>query len=176
MRRELFDQVYEDYNKLVLHIAFDGLQDYDLAQDVCQEVFCKLHEKIDGLDEELIKKWIVKNAYRKTIDFQRKAYRKNEVSGEFEEEMMQGAVQEMTVEYVVQDDERRRKEFRDFLFERLKEKNPVWYDLMIRVVIGNESTKVVAEDHDITVVNLRMKLSRARHWLCKNYYQVYQEL
>ncbi len=173
MKREVFDRVYEDYHKLVLHIAFDGLQDYDLAQDVCQEVFCKLHEKIDLLDEGLIKGWIVKNAQRKTIDFLRRAYLKNEVFSEIEEDMQQAVV----VEYLVEEeDECRRKEFRAHMFEKLKEKNLVWYDLMMRVVVGKESTKAVAQDYGMTVVNLRMKISRARRWLYNNYYQVYREL
>ena len=80
MKKENFARVYEEYHKLVLHIAFDGLKDYDLAQDVCQEVFIAFNEKIDGLDEELVKGWFVKNANRKTVDVQRKPYRKNEIS------------------------------------------------------------------------------------------------
>ena len=87
MKKENFARVYEEYHKLVLHIAFDGLKDYDLAQDVCQEVFIAFNEKIDGLDEELVKGWFVKNANRKTVDVQRKPYRKNEISGEIKDEM-----------------------------------------------------------------------------------------
>lgn len=178
MKREHFDQVYEDYHKLVLHIAFDGLRDHSLAQDVCQEVFCKLHEKIDGLDEELIQGWIVRNAHRKTIDFLRRAYLKNEVYRDIDEAMLDQKLFDagLAVEYLVAEEEQRRAEFRSFLLARLKEKNPVWYDLMIRVVIGKESTKAVAQDHNMTVVNLRMKISRARRWLYKNYYQDYQDL
>ncbi len=172
MKKENFARVYEEYHKLVLHIAFDGLKDYDLAQDVCQEVFIAFSEKIDGLDEELVKGWFVKNANRKTVDVQRKPYRKNEISGEIKDEMCPQVV----VEYLVEEDEGRRNEFRQFLLEKLKEKNPVWYDLMILVVVEKESTKAVAQEYGMTVVNLRMKISRARHWRTKNYYEAYQEL
>ena len=37
-------------------------------------------------------------------------------------------------------------------------------------------TAMVAEEYGITVVNLRMKISRARQWLYKNYHQSYLEL
>ena len=39
MKKEDFDRIYMEYHKLVQHVAFDILQDHNLAQDVCQEVF-----------------------------------------------------------------------------------------------------------------------------------------
>ena len=64
MKREKFDQLYQDYYRLVLHVAYDIVQDYGGAQDVCQELFIKLDEKIESLDEEPIKGWILRNTYR----------------------------------------------------------------------------------------------------------------
>lgn len=172
MERKCFNRIYEEYHRLVIHVAFDILRDYDLAQDVCQEVFVKFHEKIEGLDEDKIKGWMLRNARRKTIDFVRKSYRKREVSVVSEQ-----VEQELVSEYLVEtEDESCRKEFRQFVLEELREKNEGWHDLMVRVVIGNESPEAVAEDHGITVMNLRVRLSRARRWLYNNYYRYYREL
>lgn len=55
MERESFNRIYKQYYKLVIHVAFDLLHDYDLAEDVCQEVFVKFHKKIEGLDEDKLK-------------------------------------------------------------------------------------------------------------------------
>ena len=63
MKKEDFDRIYMEYHKLVQHVAFDILQDHNLAQDVCQEVFIKLHQKIERLDENLIKGWILRNTH-----------------------------------------------------------------------------------------------------------------
>ncbi len=83
----------------------------------------------------------------------------------------------MVSEYLVETEtESCRKEFRNFVLEELKERNPMWYDLMMRVVMGRESVELVAEEYGITVMNLRVRISRARHWLYKNYYRYYQEL
>ncbi|MCI8814034.1 MAG: sigma-70 family RNA polymerase sigma factor [Lachnospiraceae bacterium] len=172
MKRESFNRIYEEYHRLVIHVAFDILRDYDLAQDVCQEVFFKFYEKIEVLDEDKIKGWMLRNAQRKTIDFLRKAYRKREIP--VVEEKIE---QELVSEYLVETEtESCRKEFRNFVLEELKERNPMWYDLMMRVVMGRESVESVAEEYGITVMNLRVRISRARHWLYKNYYRYYQEL
>lgn len=172
MERESFNRIYKQYYKLVTHVAFDILQDYNLAEDVCQEVFVKFHKKIEGLDEEKLKGWMLRNTHRKTIDFLRKSYHKREIPVIGEE-----MEQELVAQYLVEtEDESCRKEFRCFVLEELKEKNPIWHDLMVRVVIGNESAESVAQDYGITVTNLRVKISRARSWLYRNYYRYYQEL
>lgn len=172
MKREDFDRMYEKYYRLVTHIAHDILQDHALAQDVCQEVFVKFNEKIEGLDEDKLKGWMLRNAQRKTIDLLRKSYRKREISV-LEEKMEDKLVVECMTEL---DDENCRREFRSFVLEELKEQNPQWYDMMVRVIVYEEPAKEVAADYGITVMNLRMKISRARRWLYKNYYKHYREL
>ena len=172
MKREEFDPVYVEYHQMVTHLAYDVLHDYDLAQDVCQEVFMKLDEKIESLDRERIKGWLLRCGKRKAIDFVRRAYRKNEVSV-----IAEKMEEDFVVEYLLEiETEKSRKQFRNFVLDRLREKNQTWYELLVRVVVESEPAVIVAEEYGITVENLRMKISRARHWLYKNYYQSYLEL
>lgn len=172
MNRESFNCVFEEYHKLVAHLAFDILQDYSLAEDVCQEVFIKFHEKMEDLDDERVKGWLLRCGQRKAIDFVRRSYRKKEVA-----EIAEQAENDLVVDYLLEmESESDRRQFRNFVLEKLKMKNEVWHDLMVRVVIGNEPAMAVAQEYGMTVVNLRMKISRARHWLYKNYYQCYQDL
>lgn len=172
MKKESFGRVYDEYHKLVLHVAFDILRDYDLAEDVCQEVFIKLYEKIDNLDEDRVKGWLLRCGQRKAIDFVRRAYRKKEVS-----ESSEKAEQDLVVEYLLEvEKESDRRQFRNFVLEELERKNQVWYELIVRVVMGNESAKAVAQEYGMTLVSMRMRISRARHWLYKNFYHHYQKL
>ena len=85
MKREEFDPVYVEYHQMVTHLAYDVLHDYDLAQDVCQEVFMKLNEKIESLDRARIKGWLLRCAKRKSIESAGKGCRKNKVSVSAEE-------------------------------------------------------------------------------------------
>ena len=172
MKREEYDRMYKQYYRLVIHVAFDILQDYALAQDVCQEVFIKFHQKIEGLDEDKLKGWMLRNALRKSIDMLRKAYRRREISV-LEEKMEDKLVVECMTEL---ENEICREQFHSFLLEELKEQNPMWYEIMVRVIVYEEPAKEVAADYGITVMNLRMKISRARRWLNDNYYKHYREL
>lgn len=172
MKKEEFESIYLEYHHMVIHLALDILHDQNLAEDVCQEVFLKLNEKIEDLDKIRIKGWLLRCGKRKSIDFARRSYRKNEVSI-----IVEKMEENFVIEYLVEaENENSRRSFRNFLLDELKKKNRMWYNLIIRVVVENESPEAVAEDYGITVVNLRMKISRARHWLYKNYYQSYQKL
>ena len=166
MKREEYDRMYKQYYRLVIHVAFD------ILQDVCQEVFIKFHQKIEGLDEDKLKGWMLRNALRKSIDMLRKAYRRREISV-LEEKMEDKLVVECMTEL---ENEICREQFRSFLLEELKEQNPMWYEIMVRVIVYEEPAKEVAADYGITVMNLRMKISRARRWLNDNYYKHYREL
>ena len=85
MKSEKFKSTYMEYHHMVIHLAYDILQDYDLAHHVCQEVFIELSEKIESMDQERIKGWLLRCGKRKAIDFVRRAYRKNKVSVSAEE-------------------------------------------------------------------------------------------
>lgn len=172
MNKENYGHVYQEYHRLVMHLAFDILQDYDLAEDVCQEVFIKLHKKIETLDEDRVKGWLLRCGQRQAIDFLRRPYWKKEV-----QETEETAETKLVVDYLLEEEiENDRRQFRNYLLKELKQKNEVWYDLMVRIVIGKESAEAVAQEYDMTLENLRMKISRARRWLNKNYYQCYLEL
>ena len=85
--------------------------------------------------------------------------------------------EDFVVEYLLEvENEKSRRQFRNFVLDKLKQKNQTWYELMMRVVVESEPAAMVAEEYGITVVNLRMKISRARQWLYKNYHQSYLEL
>ncbi len=170
MKMDSFNRLYADYHKLVLHVAFDILHDDKLAEDVCQEVFIKMGKKIERLDEDKIKGWILRNTHRKAIDFWRRAYRRREVPTEGAK-IEQTLLTECLVDEVA---EGRRKEFRDKLLDALKAKDPVWYDLMVRVVVENEPAEDVAREYGMTVMGMRMRISRARRWLYENYYRDYK--
>lgn len=85
MKSEKFEFAYMEYHHMVIHLAYDILQDYDLAQYVCQEVFIELSGKIESMDQERIKGWLLRRAKRKSIESAGKGCRKNKVSVSAEE-------------------------------------------------------------------------------------------
>ena len=80
MKKECFEQVYEDHHKLILHVAFDILQDYDLAQKVCEKVFVEFYEKMERLGRWRVKSWLLERAQRGAVRISKESYKKKETS------------------------------------------------------------------------------------------------
>jgi len=168
MKASQFNKVYDQYYLMVMKIAYSVLKDYHYAQDVCQEVFIILYKKLGIIDEELIKPWLIVSTKRKAIDFQRKKFYGREVCKE-----LQGLRRKTEItpeENFIQ------KEFESELFRRLQEKDRAWFEIIVRVVINQENPSQVAQDMNLSLANLRIKLHRARAWIRENFKDDYDKV
>lgn len=174
MRDLDFEIVYRQYCKLVMKVARTILRDYNLAQDICQDVFIRFYEKADCLDEKYFKAWLLVNTRRKAIDYYRKSYKKHE-----KVDSLQEGSSEVKGEYQEEDDVIDRivhKELTHRLMEDLEKHNKDWYVLVMRIIVENEEPQVVARDLGLSIEGLRTKLHRARTWIRKHYKAEYDQL
>ena len=169
MNLEDYMEIYQNYFNFASKVAYDVLENYDLAGDVAQEVFIDMFEKKKTLNAEKIKYWIVLNANRKAIDLLRKPYRRLEESenGQNTAQLLSPMQPE---EIILKKEE---IEFQKSALMSLKEYNSDWYDILIRIVIGEESYQDLALAYGIKVETLRVHVSRARKWLDKKVYEFY---
>jgi RNA polymerase sigma factor (sigma-70 family) len=166
MKASQFNKIYDQYYLLVMKIAYSVLNDYHYAQDVCQEVFIILYQKMEQIDEELTKPWLLVNTKRKAIDFQRKKFYGREVCEESQELKKHSEI--TPEEKILQ------MEFESNLFRKLLEKDRTWFEIVIRVIISQESPNQVAQDMGISLSNLRTKMHRARAWIRDNFEEEYR--
>jgi len=167
-----FSDVYRQYHRLVLKVAKNILQDYILAQDVCQEVFVTLYEKYEYIDEDYLKFWLLANTKRKAIDYCKKPYQKYEVVNgdvDFGKRKKEPDENGIVMRII-------RREFTNEILETLKDYNFVWYTIIVKVVIEKEDAKKMAWELGISIENLRIKLHRARTWIRKFYQDEYRAL
>ncbi|RDI45427.1 RNA polymerase sigma factor [Falsibacillus pallidus] len=74
-----FEEMYEQYHKLVYQIGYRIIRDAALAEDILQETFLKAFKKCHSVeDESKIGSWLSSIAARTAIDFLRKEKRLNE--------------------------------------------------------------------------------------------------
>lgn len=166
-------KIYKAYCKLSMKIAFDIIRDKDLAEDICQEVFIKLYQNFEVADENLIRAWIVLNTKRKAIDYYRKQVSSREVCTFKENLVVRRSAYGIPEECL---EEMQKLEFRQMIFQKLKKKNPMWYDFIVRVVVEKENPETVAKEYGITVMNMRTKIHRARVWIRSEFGKDYEEL
>lgn len=74
------ENICENYQRLLFHVAYGITRDHYLAQDVVQETYIKAYRKIDTIsDESKLCSWLAAIAARTAIDFVRKEKRRREV-------------------------------------------------------------------------------------------------
>lgn len=161
MKIERFDEIYLRYYRLSLKVAYSVVHDVELAQDICQEVFITMFFKLDEIDEEFAKAWIL--SYSR--NFCRKSYHKHEVISGLDANENGSGIWTGDPEDLVVRKELCRKKLR--VFYSLKQRNEVWYELIRRVSVNEENPVSVASDYGISVAYLRTQISRARHWMAE---------
>ncbi len=173
MNHEAFNKVYGRYYKLSVKIAYDMLQDTEAVQDVAQEVFVRMFQNFDEVDEDLIKAWIVLNTKRKAIDYHRRAHGNREILT-FDDNLVRMESPYGRPDMLAEEVDLER--LRHKIYCRLKEKNEVWYDLIVRVVVENENQEMVAKEYNLTVMHMRTTIHRARVWIRKEFGVEYEDL
>lgn len=82
------EEMYEQFHKLIYHIAYTITKDAHLSQDIVQETFLKAYKKMDTLlDVAKTKSWLTSIARCTAIDFIRKESKRNEVCMEDDEQV-----------------------------------------------------------------------------------------
>ena len=170
MNLENYMEIYQKYFRFARKVAYDVVGNYDLAGDIVQDVFAEMFEKRAELDAEQIKYWIVLNVNRRAIDLLRKPYQRLEEWGNGE--IVSPLLSPIQPEEIVLRKEE--AEFQKTALMCLKEHNADWYDILMRIVIGDESYQDLALAYGMKVETLRVQVSRARKWLDKKVYEFYE--
>lgn len=77
-KKEAMEFIVRRYYKDIFRYIYSKINDYHAAQDLCQEVFCKVYQKRETYSTEyFFKPWLYKIAYNCVIDYTRcKTYTK----------------------------------------------------------------------------------------------------
>lgn len=71
--REVFDQIYTEYHKVVYNNIFKLIKDASIAEDILQDVFFALWENKAKLDpQQAVSAWLFVVSYNKSISYLRK--------------------------------------------------------------------------------------------------------
>ena len=110
------EKIYEDFRQKVFSYMLSKVQNSDLAEDLCQNVFLKIYEKADTFDETKasVSTWIYTIARNTLTDY----YRTRRVTSEIpetlqseqstEDEVINGEMMERLADALSQMDERMR--------------------------------------------------------------------
>lgn len=162
MKKTEFREIYDQYHSLVTKIAYDVIEDFQLAQDITQDVFVSLYLNRDSIDMQRVKGWLITCTTRKAIDYRRKTYYEWEMVGK--EDFIYLGSDTASVEREVL-----KKEILSQILAELYQKNRQWFYIIMKIDIEGEKPETVANELGITLNNLRVRHHRAKKWLSHRY-------
>ena len=172
IKEQRFTQVYRRRKNLILRYAYSKTQDLEAAEEICQDVFLHYYEKIEQIQEDLLKAWLLLCAKRKCIDYWRK--RKNRQESSVGETAVLEVISENNLERVV--DHVIQENFAWKILGELRQKNETWYQVIEAVCICEMEQEEAAASLGISVQVLRARLFRARKFIRQEYLKEYKDL
>lgn len=166
MINENFDIFYDEYQRFSAYVAYCMIGDYDLAMDISQEVFISLYKIRDRLDysnDRGLRRLVTKATTNKCIDYLRKSSSTyelllldDETVAEFADERYDPEAKLLHMEEA---------KYQSLVLERLRKKNPMNYDILIKTKLYGVPAAEIAEEYGITVNNVNNRNLRSRAWL-----------
>ena len=172
IKEQRFTQVYRRRKNLILRFAYSKTQDLEAAEEICQDVFLHYYEKIEQIQEDLVKAWLLLCAKRKCIDYWRK--RQNRQESSVGETAVLEVISENNLERVV--DHVIQENFAWKILGELRQKNETWYQVIEAVCICEMEQEEAAASLGISVQVLRARLFRARKFIRQEYLKEYKDL
>ncbi len=154
------------YRKYSKREAEGIIEDSHQVEDVVQDTFLKLYrirERLDLSDPVGTKALVRIVTRQKALDHVRGNLARERRRKELLENLYKAENREKSTESKVLRKEEHRK-LQKILY-RLKRKNRISYEGLIRCIYHEESPKEVAKDLGISVNNLYVHISRARHYV-----------
>lgn len=158
-----FRLLVEKYRNDLFRTIFAVLRDQKEAEDAAQEVFLKIYTSLPQYENQGFKTWITRIAVNHAIDVKRKRDRRQEDRLEAVQYDTIGTERE-SVEMVVVN-----KEQRNLVHEKLDDLPVNYRNVIYDFYIAEKSYQQMAEEQNVQVKTIEMKLYRARSWMKKHW-------
>jgi RNA polymerase sigma factor (sigma-70 family) len=158
-----FRLLVEKYRNDVFRTIFAVLRDQKEAEDAAQEVFMKIYLSLPQYQNQGFKTWITRIAVNQAIDIKRKQARRREEVAEELELPLAGIAKDSVEKEIIETDRRR------LVRKKLDELPDNYRDVIYGFYIAEKSYQQMAEEQNVQVKTIEMKLYRARHWMKRNW-------
>ena len=158
-----FRLLVEKYRNDVFRTIFAVLRDQKEVEDAAQEVFMKIYLSLPQYQNQGFKTWITRIAVNQAIDIKRKQARRREEVAEELELPLAGIAKDSVEKEIIETDRRR------LVRKKLDELPDNYRDVIYGFYIAEKSYQQMAEEQNVQVKTIEMKLYRARHWMKRNW-------
>lgn len=153
MKNQTYEEFYLKYRKISRAYAYGVLHDWNISDDVSQDVLYKMYTKRKHLNidnEKMMYSLIRRASVNKAMDYKKKSSFRHEV-------ICTADVTEVLNVYKTVDAE-----------EELN------YDILIQVKYLDVPVEVVAEEYGLTKSGVNNRIYKAKRWLKEEFRKVYE--
>jgi RNA polymerase sigma factor (sigma-70 family) len=158
-----FRLLVEKYRNDLFRVIYAVLRDQKEAEDAAQEVFIKIYISLPKYENQGFKTWITRIAVNHAIDVKRKRdRRKEDVIDNLEDGFL--SPQSVSLETQILHGERK-----NLVHKKLNELPENYRKVIYEFYIAEKSYQQIAEEQNVQVKTIEMKLYRARNWMKKHW-------
>lgn len=162
-KNEMFEEYFRKYKNLLIRSVMAKTGDYQVAQEICQQVFCAYYTHMDEIEEEVVKAWLLKCTQNAIVDHLRKNGLRKEIALGTDYQEKGSVVAEMEADYcenlVIN------TELTGRILREVRAVNESWYEVLIMICVEGMSHKQAAEKLHVSEQVLRARLYRARNYV-----------
>jgi RNA polymerase sigma-70 factor (ECF subfamily) len=137
------------------------LGDYQVAQEICQQVFVAFYNNMDKISDDLVKAWLLRTTQNEIVDYLRKNKGHTDVALDESAVMAFGNI--LIEESLERDQElKSKRELLGRIMQEVKAVNEQWYDVLFLSCVEGLSYGEIAKQMDIPETVLRARMHRAR--------------
>lgn len=162
-KNEMFEEYFKKYKNLLIRAVMLKTGDYQVAQEICQQVFCSYYSHMDEIEQEVVKAWLLKCTQNAIVDYLRKNGLRRELILGNDYQDMGSAVAEMEADYC--ENQVINTELTGRILRDVRAVNESWYEVLIMICVDGMSHKQAAEKLHVSEQVLRARLYRARNYV-----------
>lgn len=175
MKNQTYEEFYLKYRKISKAYAYGIPHDWNMADDVSQDVLYKMYNMRKGLNvdnEKMMYSLIRRSSVNKAMDYKKKSSSRHEfVCTEDISEILE-VQRSVDAEEVILRKEK--KEFMYMVLERFREEQPLNYEILIQVKYLDIPVEIVAEEFGLTKSGVNNRIYKAKRWLKEEFRKVYE--
>lgn len=175
MKLNKFEEFFLRYKNVVIRMVMKKTGDYQLAQEICQQVFMALYMNYNTVPDDLVKAWLMRCTENAIIDYIRKINCKKHKHSEDTLDVIEtgSAVSELKV-YSIEDNMYNRA-LTGRIMKEVKAVNELWYEALMMICIDGLTYAEAAEMLNVSSEVMRARVYRARTYVREHFGKEYEE-
>ena len=175
-QNENFEDIYLKYWKFSVNVALKIVKNKTVAEDISQETFyklCRIKDRLDLSNDAKVESLIFTATVNTAKDYCKKAYVKRE------QQLERGDGRERAGDDMYNPESRilrmEKKEYQKLALQRLRDRNPVNYDILIKTKVLGIAAEIVAEEYGISRNSVNNRILRTKAWLNEELEKLYRK-